>query len=76
MNLDEIKDGEVLGILKPHRNLALVEVPVISGKLQLQVLWKSGTFLPLYERKINTEYCVDSFVTPVLLKLVLIEDED
>lgn len=76
MTTDEIKDGEVLSILKDQKLLALIEVPPTSGKVQLQVLWKEGTFLPLYEREIHTEYCFDNFVTPMLLKLVLIEDED
>lgn len=76
MTVDELKDVEVLDILKPSINLALVEVPVTSGKVQLQVLWKEGTFLPLYEHKIYGEHELDRFVTPMLLKLVLIEDED
>lgn len=60
---------------KIPENLAIVEVPFISGKIQLRVLWKSGAWLPLYERKIDDEYALENFHTPLLVKLILIEDE-
>lgn len=62
-------------ILKERKTLALVEVPFVSGKVQLTVQWKDGTFLPLYEKRIDSDFVFEHFRTPMLLKLELIEDE-
>lgn len=67
--LDQVK------FLKDRETLALVEVPFVSGKVQLTVQRKSGTFLPLFEWLAVDEYSLAHFRTPLLLKLELVEEE-
>lgn len=75
MEVDQVDLSQVK-ILKDSKTLALVEVPFVSGKVQLTVQWKSGTFLPLYECRAVDEYSLEHMRTPLLLKLELVEDED
>ena len=71
----EVGQDSQVEFLKDRKTLALVEVPFVSGKVQLMVQWKSGTFLPLFEWPAVDEYSLEHLRTPLLLKLELIEDE-